>query len=189
MNTPKIVLLSLSIAIVSACSSIKVEQDYNENTDFSALKSYAWQTDKQPGTGDVRVDNSLLNNRIREAIDNELANKGQRKVARNKANYLLAYHYVIREKDEYDGSSVRTGIGVGVGHHGGYGGLSFGFGDRKREYDEGELTIDMLNPANKQIIWRGVASRKIINQSDPAERTKRVRETVQAILRKFPPRK
>ena len=191
MKITKIALLLLPAVFISACSNIRVEQDYNENTDFNKLKQYAWQSDKQPKTGDVRIDNSLLNNRIREAIDEELAGKNQRKVARGKADYLLAYHYTIREKDQYDSSGVRTGIGIGVGsgHRGGYGGVQFGFGDRSREYDEGELTIDMLDPGNGQIIWRGVASRKIVNQSDPVERNKRVRETVSAILGKFPPRR
>ena len=42
------------------CSSIQVSQDYDLSRDFSTLKTYAWQIESQPTTGDIRVDNSLL---------------------------------------------------------------------------------------------------------------------------------
>ncbi|MBN1379855.1 MAG: DUF4136 domain-containing protein [Gammaproteobacteria bacterium] len=186
MNMLQRYLLLVPVALVCACSGIKVEQDYAEKTDFSKLKSYAWQSDKQKSTGDVRVDNSLLNNRIRQAVDNSLSSKGFNKSATKKTDFLVAYHYVIREKDE--DSRVHTGIGIGAGHRGSYGGLMLGLGGSDRDYEVGELTIDILDPNNQQIIWRGVASRKIISQSDPAERAARINETIAAVLKKFPPR-
>jgi hypothetical protein len=185
MNISKGFCLTILISLISACSGIKVEQDYNAATNFSRLKSYAWQSDKQQLTGDVRVDNSLLNDRIRQAIDNNLSGK-YKKSARKSTDFLVAYHYVVREKEEID--RVRTGIGIGTGSRGSYGGIHLGLGSRDREYDEGELTIDMVDPANGQILWRGVATRKIISESDPAKRTARINETVKAILAKFPPR-
>lgn len=183
-TTQKLALLIL-ISFISACSGIRVEQDYSEKTDFSRLRYYAWQSDKQKASGDVRVDSSLLNNRIREAIDDSLSAKGYRKTSRKQADFLVAYHYVIREKDE--NNRVRTGFSIGTGSRGSFGGIHLGMGGGDREQDESELTIDLINPADGQIIWRGVAGRKLVHQSDPSKRTARINETVRAVLKKFPP--
>jgi hypothetical protein len=177
--------LPVLVALLCACSGIKVEQDYDAKRDFSRLKNYAWQSDKQKATGDVRVDNSLLSSRIRQAIDDNLAGKFKKSTRQN-ADFLVAYHYVIREKEERD--RVHTGFGIGTGGRGSYGGVQIGLGSRERDYEDGELTVDAIDPATNQLIWRGVASRKIVSESDPAKRTARINETVQAILKKFPPR-
>lgn len=178
------------IVLLCACSGIKVEQDYNSRTNFDRLKVYAWQSDKQKATGDVRVDNSLLNDRIRESVDNSLSNKGYKKVALSKADYLVAYHYVIRDKDGHN-YGPRSGVSIGAasGGRGSYGGISLGFGSGSGDYDQSELTIDVIEPKSGRILWRGVAKRKIISQTDPKKRTQRINETVSAILKKFPPGK
>ena len=65
--------------LVIGCSGLEVSQDYDVNTDFSGLKLYAWKSEKQAQTGDIRVDNPLLDARIRAAVDRALTAGGLHK--------------------------------------------------------------------------------------------------------------
>ncbi|MCK4534104.1 MAG: hypothetical protein KAT81_01160 [Syntrophobacterales bacterium] len=58
-------IIIMLLVIVSGCSDIKISQDYDPAKDFSGLKTYAWQFEIQAKTDDVRMDNPLLNARIR----------------------------------------------------------------------------------------------------------------------------
>ncbi len=50
---------------------------------------------------------------------------------------------------------------------------------------KGELTIDIVNPENNQLIWRGQASDTIKKTKDIAKTVKKV---TKKILSKFPPK-
>ncbi|MDX1334480.1 MAG: DUF4136 domain-containing protein, partial [Gammaproteobacteria bacterium] len=67
-----ILLASLFLA---ACSTLTVQTDYNPEYDFSAIKTYQWvKTEKH--SDDVRVNNSLIINRVNKAINQNLQSKG-----------------------------------------------------------------------------------------------------------------
>ena len=57
-----------------------------------------------------------------------------------------------------------------------------------REYERGTLLIDVLVPADRSLVWRGSASARIREESDPAQREQRIEEAVEAILDRFPPK-
>jgi hypothetical protein len=53
-----------------------------------------------------------------------------------------------------------------------------------QEYTQGTVVVDVIDPANQELIWRGqgVAS----TSSDPATYAQDLATTVKAILAKFP---
>ncbi len=59
----------LPFLLLAACSSVQVSTDYDPGTDFSVLKSYAWLPRKASTGGDPRLDSTLLNERIRGAVE------------------------------------------------------------------------------------------------------------------------
>jgi Domain of unknown function (DUF4136) len=69
--------------------------------------------------------------------------------------------------------------GYGFGGYGGAGWGRYGYGygyagpvsttTRVVEYDEGTLVVDIWAAANKQLIWRGTASRVFSDDVDKAE--------------------
>ena len=87
----KLLLLALSTGILSGCSSVSVNRDYDTSTDFSSLKTFAWQHAKQPETGDPRIDNDLHDERIRKAVNQILTAKGFKLAERADADFLVAY--------------------------------------------------------------------------------------------------
>ncbi|HEY3487573.1 MAG TPA: DUF4136 domain-containing protein [Gammaproteobacteria bacterium] len=180
----KLWLILVLYVFVTACSGIAVKQDYDTSVDLQNLKTFNWQSPTQPKTANELANNTLIDSRIRAAVERALAAKEHRKVTSGEADYLVAYSYTIDEKLERDTSG--TGIGVGRRHRSTFGGIGINFG--YDEYEEGTLIIDLINPANGKLLWRGFARQRLIWQSDPEETTEKINATVAAILKKFPPR-
>ena len=168
-------------AVLTSCSGVSVRQDYDVSVDFSDYHTFAWVTVEQPKTGDIRVDNQLLDTRIREAVDRTLIAKGYRKITDGSSNLLVAYTLTIRSRLESD--TVSTGFGYGGYPY--WGGV--GFETRVREYDEGMLVIDIGDAKQNKLIWRGTGTRRVTAHSDPNKTTDVINKTVGEILAKFPP--
>jgi hypothetical protein len=167
------------------CQSIQVNQDYDMSKDFSSLKTYEWQTKTQPETGDIRVDNSLLDARIRSAINDSLSKRGYQRITQGKPDFYVAYKYQIRRKIGSD--DVRMGVGFGLGSRGSFGGVGVSSGRDISEYDEGVLVIDLKDASSGDLMWRGTGTAVVKQQSKPEEITKGVNEAVEKILSQFPP--
>ena len=179
----KLLLLALSTGVLSGCSSISVSRDFDASTDFSALKTFAWQHAEQPQTGDPRLDNDLNDERIRNAVNATLAAKGFRPVGRDDADFLVAYFTDHQRKL----SSGSVSVGVGRGSSGRHGGVGYSSG--VSDYDQATLTLDILNSSDEKMVWRGVGSRSSYEGSNPAKSVRIINESVEKILAKFPPKK
>jgi hypothetical protein len=181
----RLLVTALLGLLVAGCSGIAVKQDYDSAANFGALKSFSWQSAVQASTGNELTDNTLLDSRFRAAVERELQAKGHTKLATG-SDYLVAYSYTVQNKVERDRGSV--GVGVGSSRRGGFGGIGFDLGYGDRDYEQGTLIIDVLDPAAGKLLWRGFARQRLVWQSDPEETTARINEAVAAILQKFPPK-
>jgi len=81
----------LLLVIPCGCASVEVSTDYDPSVDFSRFRTYAWVPSPPPRTGDVRLDSPLLEARVRDAVEVEMAERGYRKVSEN-PDLLVAYH-------------------------------------------------------------------------------------------------
>jgi len=178
-------LIFLLFVFLWGCQSIQVSQDYELSKDFASLKTYKWQTKTQPETGDIRVDNPLLDARIRSAIDDSLSKKGYRRINQERTDFYVSYKYQIRSKIGSD--DVGVGVGFGWGTRGHMGGLGVDTGRHITEYDEGTLVIDLKDASKGDLLWRGIGTARVDQHSKPDEITKGINEMVQKILSQFPP--
>ena len=177
-------VLMLSLLLMAGCSGIRVTQDYDPITDFSALRTYRWATPSQAPTGDPRIDNPLQDARIRLAVDRHLRNKGYEKGA-DRSTFLVRYQYLLRQRIESDGTRGR--VGFGIGSYGRHGGIAIGTGDTVREIDEGSLIIDFWSTDQGTLLWRGTGVRRHRAYTDPKKAQQDVDRLVEKILEQFPP--
>jgi len=185
MHKLKNVIFLTFLVIFIGCSGIEVSQDYDVAADFSNLKTFDWYLAEQKKTGDLRVDNLLLDSRIRKAVDRLLAQKGYQRISQGTPDFYVGYKYAILTR--IGSERVSTGIGFGFGGSGSFGGIGVGTGGDVREYDEGMLVIDITDTKNGKLLWRGTGTRRVSRHSDPEKITKEVNENVEKILAQFPP--
>jgi hypothetical protein len=143
------------------------------------------QTESQPKTGDIRVDNPLLDDRIRSAINDALSKKGYRETSQETPDFYVVYTYQIRSKIE--SNNVTVGLGFGGGSVGSFGAVGIDSGGNAREYDEGLLVIDLNDASKESLLWRGMGTTPINQHTDPEENVKEINAWVEKILSQFPP--
>ena len=185
MQNFKSYIVLLLLMVVHGCSNVTVSQDYPPTADYSALKTYAWQSENQEKTGDLRLDNPLLDVRIRRAIDTSLLEKGYRRVSDVQPDFFIAYHQEIYSRITVD--QPRSGFGFGMGSFGYGGGIGFSTGSNTGSHDDNMLVIDVIDSGSGGIIWRGTGTRSFVQHADPEKITKQVNKTVNKILMQFPP--
>ncbi len=178
-------LLSCAVAAavtisLAGCSGMSIRSDFNPQADFSRYSTYAWLP--APQTGDPRVDNAILESRIKTAVDETLSAKGYRQVAADQATFLVGYHLSIEGR--MDATTVNSYYGYG------WGPWYYGPGYQNtqvRYYDQGTLLIDIVDAQAKELAWRGTAEAEVRSEMTPEKRQQRVNEAVTKILQRFPP--
>ena len=141
-----------------------------------AGSTYAWAPDAQPGSGDPRVDNDIIRERIKIAVDTNLAAKGYSQVAPGQAKLLVAYHIGLQNKTDYSATSMGApGGGMACGRRGCIGGYGWGmYGApmdvdvRSINYTEGAVMLDLVDAASGKLAWRAT-SQKRVDQKDATQ--------------------
>jgi len=176
----------LFVMTVGACTGVRVSQDYDLGKPLPVMTTYRWQAAAQAATGDVRVDNPLLNERIRGAIDKTFTAKGFKKANGDDPDFVVAYQFTIKQKIRTD--DLHSGIGVGVGAHGRHGGLVVSSGPSVTQVEQGYLVIDLMAADSGVLLWRGKGTRYLPEHANPEETEKIYNELVAKILEQFPPK-
>lgn len=176
--------LTAALILSAGCASIRPDIDYDPEKDFRQYNNYSWLVEKKEVNNQIR--NDLLNERIKNAIENGLARKGYQKVSGDaETDFLLTYHLSIETK--VDVSTINTGWGYHPGgSRYGYGGISHS-DTIVREYKAGTLVIDIVDKSDNMLAWRGAAQSRLKKNIPPEERTERINKVVNAILDEFPP--
>lgn len=155
MNRP--VLFGLVAAFLffsSACSTISVNTDYNPAYDFSTLKSYAWLDNGQAPGSDARVNNALIIERVRSAVDRTLAAKGYVKTEKASPDFMVSWLGAIDKKLQVDTiEHFYSPYGYGSLSRDPFWSASMPT-TRVHEYEMGTLIIDILDPVQHKLIWR-----------------------------------
>jgi hypothetical protein len=180
----KVAILTV-VMLILGCSSIKVSQDYNLSTNYSNLKTYAWQSETQEKTGDPRLDNPLLDNRIRDAVDKFLLEKTFKKISDDVPDFYVTYTLKIFRRINSSGGS--SGFSFGFGTFSSNSAFGISSGSHVSEYDESMLVIDFIETDSGDLLWRGIGTRRYSQHSKPEDTTEIINETVKKILSQFPP--
>jgi len=182
----KLILLAIALFVggVTATVAQDVRYDYDKDKDFSKFKSYKWVSIKGADQPD-----ELTSKRIMAAVDTELATKGLTKTDSDTADLYLAYQTAVGTEKQF--TSYNTGWGYGPGWGAGWygGGMSSTttYGSTSTVY-VGQLDLSMYDPATKQLVWRGVASKTLDPKAKPEKKEKNIGKAVQKLLKNFPPK-
>jgi len=141
---------------------------------------WTWAPGPSPRTGDPRLDNDLLDRRVRGAVERELAARGFQRVEAD-PTFFVEYHTALASKVQV--RSIGSSYGYGPGN---WAAVAPG-GTFARTYDEGSLILDVVDAESRDLVWQGIAWAEVYPTDSPAEREKKINEAVREILERFPP--
>ena len=172
----KLINLTALLCLGAAAFAQDVQFDYDRSANFSVYKTYNWIDYKQVEPGD-----QLLDQDIKRAVDSQLAGKGLRRVETG-GDLIVGYQAGISQEKEFDS--------LGTGGWGPWGG-PFGFGNSGRvttsTIDIGKLVIGLFDPATKQLVWRGSASKTLNISKDPDKNYRTLEKAMAKLFRNYPP--
>jgi len=172
-----------------ACSGISVTQDFSPGTDFSRLQSWDFMPSSERTGGDPRADNDIVEQRIRSAIETEMAAKGLQKVTSGDVDFRVGYYLILDDRVDYQTMNTYYGGGRGWRYGGMYGAYGPGYGSSHTtaiEYTQGSLVVDFFDVQSKELVWRGSAEGKVHETADPIQKQERASLAIQKILAQFP---
>ena len=158
------------IALTTAVFADHASTDYNHATNFSQIKTYSWSK--------VHTENSIWDQRVKDAINKQLAAKGWIEVPTGGDVSLVAIEKTSVQQ-QYD--TFYDGFG-GWRRFGGLGEST----TTVDNYKVGTLIVSMFDGTSKQMIWRGTSSSDL--SGNPDKNTKKLDKDVAKMFKKFPPK-
>ena len=176
MKTTKILPLFL-LFVVAACSSIRVNSDYDKQVDFTPYKTYAFHK-----TGIDKAEISDLDKkRILRSIDETMIAKG---FSKSETPDLLI-SFFTKEREEVNVNQFNAGWGYGWGW--GWNPFLWGGNTTVTRHSEGTLYIDIIDAKKKELIWQGEGEGVLTK--DTHKKDEMIKEFVTKILELYPPQK
>jgi hypothetical protein len=157
------------LAFTTAAFSRDIKTDYDHHVSFSQYRTYSW--------GKIETSNPLWDDRIKEAVNRELAKKGWTEVPSDGDATIMAINTT------HERPTLRTFYDAFPGWRWG------GFGESTtyvENYEVGTLVIDMFDTRSKKLIWRGSASDTLPDK--PEKAVKDLEKSVDKMFEHFPPR-
>ena len=179
-----LVVVGLSAGL-AACTSLRVTTDVNPNFSVANCHTYSFATEHSGGA-DAAFANPLNGDRLRAAIESNLAARGVTKAAdKATADCVVGYALGTRQvfNDYYAGWDGWGGYGWG--RRGGYGwGGGFGY-DGPWVENETRIVVDVFDARAHKAIWHGAVSETLSDlQGRQAEN--KINAATAAIFAKLP---
>ena len=162
------VLLGVGICVYGQ----DVHYNYDRGANFGSYRTYQW-VDLPGSVGDQFIDRD-----IKRSVDEQLAQKRLTRVDKD-ADLYVGYRAAIDMEKSIDLRSTEFG-GLGA------------WGDRTVQGQTstipvGMLMVDLYDPAKKQLIWRGDATKAIDLNKDPDKNYKNLQKAMIKLFKNYPP--
>jgi hypothetical protein len=175
--------ISFLLLMASNAPSQDIRYNFASTADFSKFKTYKWIT-----LNNVAPIDKLTDEQIKSAVDAALAGKGLKKIdGDGAADLLVGFQSSELIEEQFAGYASDYGTGKGWYPNGWYvpsGGTTKGSASTMYK---GELAVDMYNPANKDLVWRGVASKSLDPNANSKKRQKNLDKAIAKLMKNYPP--
>jgi len=181
MKTIKLVSVAFIFLVVSSCSSVKVMADYEQSTDFTQYKTFAFY---KKGIDKAQI-SDLDKRRILKGVEAQLLAKGFTK----SENPDVLVNIFTKAQTKVDVYNNNMGYGFGYGGYYGWYPWYYGpnYGTTISEYTEGTLFIDLIDTEKKELVWQGIGSGGLNFSGNVAKKEERIKEFVAEIMTQYPP--
>ena len=91
MKTLTTIFVATLVIGLTVNAGTKVRMDYDPNASFDHLRTYSWAAHDNSNEVDHALSGALVSDRMRDAVETELANLGYEKVDSGEADFLIDY--------------------------------------------------------------------------------------------------
>jgi len=152
--TKALAALLLAVILASCTTGPNIRVDYDRSVDFSGYKTYGYF---QPMSIESKNYTSLIGDHFREAIDREMTLRGY--VKSDNPDLLVNVSATFNDKTRVSQtpSMHHTYYGYRSGFYDPWYGYGHATETHVRQYTEGTVNLDIVDPKLKRMVWEGVA--------------------------------
>ncbi|PMG50062.1 DUF4136 domain-containing protein [Shewanella sp. 10N.286.52.B9] len=180
----KKLFVAAAVLALSACSTLKTNTDFDPAVSFDQYKTYSW-VEKKNQDASYHLD-GLMDQRVRDAVNNELGQKGLTKADITEADLLVNYLTKVDKKINVDTFNTSFGYYPYYGRRG-WGGAGMNTQTTVREYEVGTLIVDLIDNKTGNLVWRGSVADTIRNKNTPEERVQIINSAISQVMSNYPP--
>lgn len=175
------------LIFIAGCASLQTDSKQDLAADFSEFETFAWLDHKVLPGDDVRVRDERVRKTVRDTIEQTLIAKGYRQSGTNQADFVVSWFGAIEQKIKKENLDHLYS--------------PYGYGTLLREptlnpessraiaeYEEGTLIIDLLDPVDRRLLWRGTGVGQVVKERTPETALKNLARSVSRILDPIPSR-
>ena len=168
-----------------ACSSSRIQTDYDNQADFSSYSTFAWYQ-QETTDGPTEGPSQIVDGRIRRAVVENLRAKGFSPAEPSGADLAVTYYASLNSQMQFHTTGWAYGGGWGWGPRWGYG---YGYWPgwtttTVHTYHEGTIIVDIIDREKNQLVWRGVTTRVLGQKSHSDEK---IGQSISRVFVDFPP--
>jgi hypothetical protein len=198
--TLPILLLIATVSTYMGCKApTKITTHQDNQTDFTAYKTFAWLPDKIDTT-DLPYNNEIVRNNIRNCFGRRMAERGF-SVNLESPDMLLGLVISSKKKEKVYYMAQPSPYYYNRYYFGSMYYLPYAFDyyyrfypsfmypmpmdytTQKREYVEGAITLNVFDRRQNKLIWSGTARSDIY---DPSYINKHIHPAIEGIMKEFP---
>jgi hypothetical protein len=168
-----LLLVGVLVFTTGILSAQDVRYNFMPGTDFSKFHTYKWIS-IEGGTHP----NQIVDAQIKQSVDSQLVSKGLTRIQDDKADLYIGYQIAVGKEKQWNA----YGMGGGI-RWGGRGTAT------SSTISVGTLVLDIYDPATKQLVWTGTATRTLDPGSNPQKNQQRLDKAMAKLLKNYPPRR
>jgi hypothetical protein len=180
--------LVAGIATAAAAAKVEIRTQRDKSFSFKNLRTWDWHPD---GAGDVKMMSTSFDDPkkvheqldpvITQAVEKELATRGLNRRAGGQTDLLVNYYLLVMP------ATSSTEMGQFLPSVAEYGLPPIKQATNyMRAFERGSLVIDIVAPALKTVVWRGIAQTEVNRELSDQDRQARIDKAVQDIIKKLP---
>ncbi|WP_053991712.1 DUF4136 domain-containing protein [Mangrovimonas sp. TPBH4] len=168
--------ICLTFFALMACAPVRVNYDYDRNTDFSKYKTYNYFQDLNIGMSELDA------NRFLDALDSAMAAKGM--VLSDTPDFLINV-----QSNAYNvGSQSSVGVGIGGSGRNMGGGISVGIPVGQSTLNR-QIQVDFVDPQGGGLFWQAISEDSFYQDDAPEAKEEKFNAIATEILKGYPPTK
>jgi hypothetical protein len=167
----RLALVGMVVLLTGTLAAQDVKYNFMPGTDFSKFHTYKWVSIE----GGAHP-NQIVDQEIKQAVDQQLSSKGLTKVDGDKADLFVGYQTAMDQEKQWNA------YGMGGRWAGGMASAT------QSTISVGSLVVDMYDPTTKQLVWTGTATKTLDPSSNQEKNMKNLDKAMAKLLKNYPPK-